>query len=324
MFEIPEAYRYGRRGMTEAHGPEYDDALLVGVVTHAGSRQRKAGNDSAREICDHLRSSGIDSKLRINTFDQYSAECPDLTPTQIVRARRDLERVRRDWEYYIRADVSPLRRIVSTATVTLKSNLRMVLSGLRSGASSGQGPPLASDALRLLNIEASHLDLLRWQVAEEARWLLVLEDDAQPESVADTVAGIKGLIHDVEVSDERSPIFVDLSFSFTLEELGVSHLLLESEAVAWRGAVSRTIMAASRPVTNTVCAVLLNIDFSRCLLETIEEFPQGSAVPIDWKINQSLMTMYAEGAVGSDNCLHVVPGPLTQGSLHGSSVDRET
>ena len=72
---------------------------------------------------------------------------------------------------------------------------------------------------RLVNIELSHLRIMREAVESGARWVVLLEDDA---SSTDATARANELAAFIQAADTRSqPLTINLSESFTPEQLGI-------------------------------------------------------------------------------------------------------
>ena len=78
------------------------------------------------------------------------------------------------------------------------------------------------------------------------------------------------------------------------------------------------MLAASRPISNTVCAILYRADFLGRFLERFEALPIEPVVPIDWKLNIVLMDMYDVGEIVAGDCWIVTPGPVDQRSMQVS------
>jgi len=165
---------------------------------------------------------------------------------------------------------------------------------------------------RLLNIELAHQELLRQGIASHAPWIVILEDDAWSADIDDLADGLTDLLARADANVQ----FINLSESFGLSELGIIHLLGHSDC-SWRGPIARTVLSAQRPVTNTVCAIAYRSSFAEQLLSAYALMPMRPVVPIDWKLNQALMDMYAAGSLGADSCWWVVPGPIDQLSMRG-------
>ncbi len=175
-------------------------------------------------------------------------------------------------------------------------------------------PPRKSTVERLLNIELAHQDLLHQGGASKAPWILIIEDDALSTNIEDLADGIAKLLEQAKPRVQ----FINLSESFEVAELGIDHLLRDSR-YSWHGSVERQVLSAERPVTNTVCAIAYRSSFAEHLLSAYASMPLRPVVPIDWKLNQALMSMYASGSLTADSCWWVVPGPIDQLSMRGGA-----
>ena len=78
------------------------------------------------------------------------------------------------------------------------------------------------------------------------------------------------------------------------------------------------VLAASRPISNTVCAILYRADFLGRFLTRFDALPIEPVVPIDWKLNIVLMDMYNAGGIVAGDCWIVTPGPVDQRSMQVS------
>jgi hypothetical protein len=158
-----------------------------------------------------------------------------------------------------------------------------------------------------VNIELSHLRLIDLAVASGASWCLLLEDDAWCE---DPRAFAIDLLRFVREADSRGKLLtVNMSESFTLEDLGIGHLLTPvpaEQAGPW------PMLEADRPVTNTVCAVLYRGDFLARLQHELHRVPLAPVIPIDFKLNVALMRMAPTVAPG--DFWVASPAPLSQRS----------
>ena len=274
-------------------------SLFVGVVSHDGSRftDSQGPDGLAEKLAAGLRSLGMSINLRINTadlLDPIRHPVDEETVKQSLRAQSQLEN---EWITYLH---SPRH-----LTARFKSSAGRYLRDLKSGIRSKK----VSTITRLINIELSHFDLFDAGLASGSEWVLVLEDDAITQNVSDCVAGIAGLAR-----AKQPPGFVNLSQSFSLEELGIDHLLAPRGA-PWQGGLDRQILVAQRPVTNTVCAVLYHSDFLQDMVRAMRRLPFYPIVPIDWRINQALMAMVEAGTAGANTAWFVEPGPIDQMSM---------
>lgn len=170
------------------------------------------------------------------------------------------------------------------------------------------GPELIT---RLLNIEASHRELMNKGIESGAPFVLILEDDAFATQLTDLATGLQGVM-----GATNSPAFVNLSESFSVEQLGVGHLLTQSAENQWQGSDTREVLVASRPVTNTVCAILYSREFLKKLVTEIQDLPMEPVLAIDWKLNVALMNLFESRAMDNHDCWWVEPAPIKQMSMH--------
>jgi len=163
---------------------------------------------------------------------------------------------------------------------------------------------------RLLNIEYSHVDLYRRAVASGAEWAIILEDDASATNMSDLVSGLLGLCE-----ADAGVKMINLSESFTLDQIGVRALLRPAAARPWRGPTNRSVLGSGRPATNTVCAIAFRTDFLAQILAVFDSQPAEPVVPIDWKLNTALMRLSESESIGPNECLFVEPAPIIQLSM---------
>jgi len=171
---------------------------------------------------------------------------------------------------------------------------------------------------RLLNIELSHRRLLRAGIATDAPWILILEDDAGCADVTDCARGLAGIIGMADEGDSSRtpPAYLNLSRSFSATRLGIDALLRPQPTVPWQGSARRQVLAATRPVTNTVCAIAYHRAFAQRLLDAFDLMPLSPVIPIDWKLNAALIQMHRSGGLGPGGCWLVEPAPIVQLSMH--------
>lgn len=275
--------------------------LFVGVVSHDKSRfaasQGPAG--LARRLAEAGPNLGFEATVRVNTANLHDPAVVPVTEAMVQASLTEQLRLDRRWAEYLAGSRGPKW----WATHGLRW-VRRSEQSLRS--------PGTSMVERLLNIERSHLDLLAAGLAAEAGWVLILEDDAVSTDVTDCARGIAGIM---ATGADEQPAFVNLSQSFTTAELGIDHLLSPVASARWAGAAPRTLLSASRPVTNTVCAILYRASFVRLLVSAMAALPMEPVVPIDWKLNVALMNLFNEGILGPGDCWLVDPGPIDQLSM---------
>jgi len=291
-------------------------SLFIGVVSHENSRFAVSQGPSglAALLVDPLSGHGISTETVINTSDDHD---PTALPIDGAAVKRSLDatlRLEATWQSYLRAgnDRGPVRAARDAAVFGLRwanQTARYVRPWQSADNDQTAGNRLVR---RLLNIELSHLSLLREGIARDVDWLLILEDDAATVDVDDCAAGLAGLMG---YRGANPPQYVNVSQSFTPAQLGIAHLLSPIADASWGGSAPRTLLSSSRPVTNTVCAILYRASFARTLVEAMDELPMDPVVPIDWKLNAALMRLYRDGILAAGDCWLVDPGPMDQLSM---------
>ena len=278
---------------------EHVTSLFVGVVSHERSRFAVSqGSDGlAARLAEGMRKDGLSVDVRVNIDNLHDPARHPVDAEVVRRSVQAQSQLEQDWTSYLEK---------STGAV---ASVRAAMARYWRGLEGMIRPADESMVTRLINIELSHLDLFDAGLASGAPWVLVLEDDAMSENVDDCVAGLVGLM-----DDSPAPGFINLSHSFSLEELGIAHLL-QPAGVTWQGSIERQILTAQRPVTNTVCAVMYHSEFLRRMVQAMRQLPFYPVVPIDWRINQALMAMVEAGTAGVNTAWFVEPGPIDQMSM---------
>lgn len=277
-------------------------ALFIGVVSHEGSRfaVSQSGEGLAHRLAGRCREAGLRVAVVVNTDDLHDPAVVAVTEATVQASLTEQLRLDRQWADYLDRP----RRLRWWGVHALRW-IHRAGQKVRS-----PGPAMIT---RLLNIELSHLDLLRAGLNDDADWLLILEDDASTSDLDDCAAGLAALM--TERASAATPAFVNVSQSFALSELGIEHLLNPAPALTWHGAIPRTVLAASRPVTNTVCAILYRASFAQVLVTTLDGLPVEPVVPIDWKLNAALMRLFRDRQLASGDCWLVDPAPIEQLSM---------
>jgi len=288
-------------------------SLFIGLVSHEGSRfaenQGEAG--LAKTLAASWRAHGYRCEVEVNTHDAFDPSIQTITGTSVWRAVRAQLRLERSWRAYLREG----------SAVSIAGRAR---SWLRDGVVHaqairrywrpwiGEGQPGHSSfrmIQRLFNIEFSHRHLMESGLASGSDWILIIEDDAFSADIPECVNGLLGIIEDFPECG-----YVNVSESFTASELGITHLL-QPTGKDWRGHFSRQVWMSTRPVTNTVCAILYRREFLNSLVDELTRLPMNPIVPIDWKVNIALRDLYLRGALSSSDCLIVTPAPIDQLSM---------
>ena len=275
--------------------------IFIGLVSHVGSRF--AVSQGPTGLAAHLREAFTERDLSVevvvNTANLWTATGQPVTQEDAVRTLDAEMAVMNRWARYLRQG-----RLGTTDTIrgAVRSIRRSVVRARR---------PTPDSVRRLLDIEASHLDLMARALASGSPWILILEDDAESADVVDCAEGLASLF----ARKGSVPAFVNVSESFTPEQLGIDHLLAPTD-VPWAGTFSRVVLAAERPVTNTVCAVAYRRSFLVDLVSSWNERGLFPVVPIDWKLNDILMDFHRQGLIGAGDCWLVEPAPIRQMSMH--------
>ncbi len=278
------------------------NSVFVGLVSHSKSSFLKSQDPEglAAQLAESFASLGIRSHIQINTRDFFNEGSFPLTRTMARASVKEEIRLESKWSSFIgRNDrVRELKRIAGRYG-------RYVTSWRENSR--------PDELSRLLNIEYSHVDLYRRAVEVGADWAVILEDDATASDVDGLTRGLAGLFQ-----SEIQAKFINLSASFPLASLGVRQLLTVDPTVQWEGSHARIVYQSSRPATNTVCAIAFRTDF---LVQILSDFdsqstePSQPVVPIDWKLNASLMRLWEKGEIGPNECWFVEPAPIVQLSM---------
>jgi hypothetical protein len=290
-------------------------SCFIGVISHEASRFAvSVGVDGlAESLAAALRDIEVPTEVRFRVENDYDAEATPISGALVRRAIRCQFEVERQWLQFLRGSKAARDAAPVFTLRELRARYRYLnLAGT-------QATPLALRSLqRLINIELSHLTLMRAGLDSSSEWILILEDDAASADVADLATGLKNLF--TSQAQERSPLFVNLSRSFSHQELGIRTLLRPIEEASWMGRSQRVIYAASKPITNTVCAVLYRRSFLTQLVRALDEIPLDPVLPIDWKLNLALMRLFDSGKIMAGDCWTIDPAPILQMSMHGQSA----
>ncbi|MDD2818494.1 MAG: hypothetical protein PHN51_06825 [Candidatus Nanopelagicales bacterium] len=284
--------------------------LFIGVVSHLGSRfsQNQEEGGLAFGLARALEMLGRSIEIQVNTLDAWSPEVLPLSP-EVGRASAfaslDFEQT---WDTYLNEGVST--SITARFRRSGEFQARRLKLGLAARSSSFASSSVAATR-RLLNIELSHLHLWREGLASGAQWILILEDDGGCADLGDLSAGLDALL----TADGADWLYANISASFDATQLGVRHLLTPS-SLRWKGGAIRTIQSASRPISNTVCAIVYRREFLDEVVSQFELLPLEPVIPIDFKLNAALMALYANGKIKAGDCLQVEPAPIVQMSMH--------
>lgn len=274
-------------------------SVFIGLVSHAKSTfiDSQGAEGLASRLYEALSREQFSCVLQINNrnfFDESPYAITAKMARESVNAEVNLEN---SWSKFLQ---KPDR---------FRQNLRIFARRLSALVRIRQNSN-PREIHRLLNIEASHLDLYRSAILSDCEWVIILEDDAFATDVQDLAAGLLGIF-----SGDNDVKFVNLSASFSLNSLGINHLLLPDDGQTWSGSVPRQILLSTRPATNTVCAIAFKLQFLEQLLAVMDSQPQHPIIPIDWKLNEALIRLWNSGQIAAGECWFVEPAPIIQLSM---------
>jgi len=249
-----------------------------------------------------LASAMPDVVVQVNTENLMDDSAWNIDAAQVQRTLTAELALEHEWAAFLGRRPT-LRRSASSIVRRLRRVWRRV------------HPPAPAMVRRLVNIELSHLDLMRSGLESQAPWILIIEDDAFVADLEDLTRGLSGLM----VADPPAA-YVNVSESFSTAELGIDHLLGPVNHAHWAGHQERALVSAVRPVTNTVCAILYRREFLTSLVTAMEALPLEPVVPIDWKLNMALMSMYRSGTITSGECWLLEPAPIAQMSMRPAAI----
>lgn len=292
------------------------EALFLGLVTHPATRFPGSSSDDglARATAQLLDDDGRGAVVVIWDRDAYT---PDLLAIDRgeIEVSIDAElAVEARWRRYIDPRI-PGFAMDAFMSVRRAYRRRKFLPA--AGGAVTEASPGFRMVRRLINIELAHLGLMRSAVESGCLWTLILEDDA---SCGDTRAFADGFMEFADAyGDSDQPAYVNVSRSFDQGRLRIAGLL--TPCGTWGGSTQAPaqILSASKPVTNTVCAVLYRTSFLEELLTVLDSLPLSPVIPIDWKLNAALLQMHDSGALGAGDCWFLEPAPIVQRSMQGEA-----
>jgi len=280
------------------------NSVFIGLVSHSKSTftQSQGPLGLSARLAKSFSDLGVSTQIKINTANLFDENEFELTAAMARASVREEIRLESAWFRFLerRDRIGQGVRVLG----------RWMWFGLKWRSNSQ-----IKELRRLLNIEYSHVDLYRSGLESGCEWVIVLEDDAfavDPESL---VAGLVGLFE-----SSGGVKMINLSTSFSPTEIGIAHLLSPVVSVGWAGSSARVVLASARPATNTVCAIAFRKNFLRDLVEDFDSHSADSVVPIDWKLNASLMRLWASDSIGAGECWFIEPGPVLQLSMHQDQI----
>lgn len=286
--------------------------LFIGVVSHPASRfaMNTGPGGLAQLLARQLTTAGVQTTVVVNAENAYEPSMMAIDGRAVARSLHAQLRVESAWRDFLREGWDPAGRLRGLAAHGVR-RVREWARFIRPWHSADVDSAGARRIRRLINIELSHFSLMRQAVRSGAEWTLIVEDDAATRDLDDCSQGLLGLM----AAGPRQPSYVNVSQSFDSHDLGIAHLVAPVAGTAWQGSQRRSLLASTRPVTNTVCAILYRTSFVRQLLEVTDAMPLDPVIPIDWKLNVALMRLFESGALTDGDCWTVTPAPIDQLSM---------
>lgn len=287
------------------------DAIFLGLVTYPATRFTRAASSEGLlpGLQALLTTHGVPARLSIHGTDEWTEDvlCIDRA---VVEASIDAElEIEKRWRRYIDPSVPTLFLDAFMSIRRIYRRGRFLPRDRRELRSDDRGFRMVR---RLVNIEIAHMSLLRQAASSDCEWALIAEDDATSDNPSDLSTALAAFIR--ERTPSTQPRFVNISRSFDHRRLRVRDLL---QPIGKWGAPASDIevLQASRPITNTVCAILYRTDFLATLVHTMEAIPLEPVVPIDWKLNKAIMQLHDSGHLSSGDCWTLDPAPIVQSSM---------
>ena len=287
------------------------DAIFLGLVTHPATRFTLAASPEGLlpSLEALLAAQGTQAQLSIHATDEWTENLLRINRA-VVEASIDAELdIEKRWRRYIDPSVPKLFLDAFMGIRRIYRRGKFLPRGRRELRSDAPGFRMVR---RLVNIEIAHMSLLRQAAHSGTEWTLIAEDDATSSDPSALAQAIETFIR--EQTRNAQPKYVNISQSFNHRRLRVRDLLQPIER--WGPPASNIeALQASRPITNTVCAILYRTDFLATLVHTMEAIPLEPVVPIDWKLNNAIMQLYDSGKLTSGDCWTLDPAPIVQSSM---------
>lgn len=274
-------------------------SVFIGLVSYSKSAfvESKGSEGLARQLSVAFEELGIQTHVQINTSDLFNQNSFPLTPKMARDSVWREIQLESDWFHFLKKP----RRLAHLIRIAGRQS-RFLLNW-RSNSET-------TELRRLLNIEYSHVDLYRAALKCGSDWAVILEDDAYS---SDPVALATCLNQLMNV--KMPPRLINLSSSYSLEEIGISHLMSGAQQHISEFPNECSVLQSQRPATNTVCAIAFRTEFLAHVLADFDSRPAEPVVPIDWKLNAALMRLWDAKLIGPNECWFVEPAPIIQLSM---------
>jgi hypothetical protein len=264
------------------------------------------------QLAASLQERGLSCVVQINDQDLFTTDVLPLDRDQVLRSVAAELAVEEEWRRYLSPGASNLGLTTLMRIRRAYRTIRLAPPWKRSLDPDDRGIRMLR---RLVNIELSHLDLMRHAVGVASDWALIVEDDAWTNDAPQLAQDLAQFME--ARGNEPQPAFVNVSESFGHGQLGTREHLRSVGTWGASAGLASEVLSASRPVTNTVCAILYRGAFLKDLVGELDAIPVSPVLPIDWKLNRAILTLFHAGRLGDGDCWTVSPAPLLQRSMHG-------
>ena len=289
---------------------EYKTAgLYLGLLTYTDSQYSRTPFIKLFEKAVKLGKS-IQFDVETSIAEESPFSTSDIKLIDLLLSKMYTPFLYRHWGNYL-AGKKPSK--------SAKNNLRIFINLIRYCLRLTNSSFRAKEEKRLsrsLNITSGHITLLQDFLNSDALVGLILEDDAGFNPSRELVFTLFDLVRFAQTVSAPS-YFIDVSDSFSFQELGAQHLVMLPKPADERYKfLGSSIRATSKPFTNTCCAILYNRNMARLILATVKKYstiPGKRVIPIDWMLNLILLEL--ENSSIKVEGFHLDPGIFLQNSL---------
>lgn len=290
-----------------------EPTIFLGLVTHKRTRFPQSAGDHGlvAQVARQLRVQGIKVVVAVHDDDRHSENLLPLTKEEVKRSIAAEMALEEKWRGFVNPRQPRWLLRPFMAARRIYRSVRLAPPWQTAPEASGRGAQMLR---RLVNIELAHLHLLHRARDLKATWAVIVEDDAH---LADPAAFATSLASFVRDTPSQQPAYMNISRSFSHQRLDIAHHL--TPVGQWDA--DTAVMESDIPLTNTVCAILYRGTFLDTLVPALDRIPVSPVLPIDWKLNQALLDLVAEGSLGPGDCAFLEPAPVIQGSMHDQGAN---
>jgi hypothetical protein len=276
--------------------------IFIGVLTHPRSSYSL---DHTNLLSSNLNRAGIHTALEVCKENLIENSWTSITRRLAIVSAMEYGLLKINWYRNL-----PKKGVGAVGVLLALANLLKQLGYLL--WPSGLVKTRAS-MIRLRNISLGHAGLWHQALQSESEWILMLEDDADPNNPTTLSRDLLNIIEHLEKDNKDSTgIFCDASLSYSNDELGIKTLGTPCLLTG----VQR-LYEVDKPFTNTLCAVLMSRSFVQNLSSGIHKYlenPKDGFLPIDWLVNKYLLETQTKPKSQS-KFYKIQPGLYAQRSL---------